>query len=442
MLRPRGKKHSWDKRMHTILNPSNPNHEWFEELCALAAIGELCAAEFQDLQEHLSGCPHCRQLYADFCRISADDIGLVAIQGRAEQDIENGEAPLDEKGLLGRILSRTRHDQAVEARRSNSAPEIEGQSIHFRGLWISRWLRRPAFAYGVLALMLLAVGAAYRFRDVQQNKKLTDLESRLAFWKDRAESKATKENSAVALLEQSRGQQAALQKSLEEARAQYADLVAQRNVLQTAVAAANARAEQLGNDLNVARTTQKDEEGLVGELQAKLERATARLQEQQQLVADLGRKLEKAEATAVPAPPPIEDAEAKNLFGARDLHIVDVYDVASNGKTKRTYGRVYYVEKKLLVFYAFDLEDKRHNRMAAGFQAWGYREANVGKPANLGLFYVDDASLDRWVLKVNNPRVLEHIDAVFVTLEPPAGSPFPKGQRLLYANLSGPPNHP
>jgi hypothetical protein len=55
---------------------------------------------------------------------------------------------------------------------------------------------------------------------------------------------------------------------------------------------------------------------------------------------------------------------------------------------------------------------------------------------------MDDPSVGRWVLKVNNVNVLERIDAVFVTLEPPDGSPSPKGRRLLYANLSGPPNHP
>jgi hypothetical protein len=136
------------------------------------------------------------------------------------------------------------------------------------------------------------------------------------------------------------------------------------------------------------------------------------------------------------------DAEAKELFGARDLHIVDVYDVDIQGNTRRSYGRVYYVQKKLLIFYAFDLQDKKHNRSAAGFQAWGYRQPSDAQPESLGLFDVDDASTNRWVLKVNNPRVLERIDAVFVTLEPPNGSPSPRGRRLLYANLAGPANHP
>jgi hypothetical protein len=133
--------------------------------------------------------------------------------------------------------------------------------------------------------------------------------------------------------------------------------------------------------------------------------------------------------------------EARNLFGARDLHIVDVYDVTGDGKTKRTYGRVYYVEKKLHVFYAFDLQNRQNHKRGV-FQAWGYREANLGKPQSLGHFTIDDNTTSRWVLTVNRPDVLSHIDAVFVTVEPDHGSTTPRGKKVLYANLIGPPNHP
>src|SRR5216684_3856375 len=201
--------------MHTILNPNNPNHEWFEELCALAAIGELGAAEFRDLQEHLAGCTHCRHLYADFCRISADDIGLVAIQGRDEQNNEDGAGSLDEQELLGRILSRTRREQGKATPGSSPVALARAEhSIRFRSVSTWQWLKKPALAYGVLALLLAAGAGAYRFRDVQQNKRRADLESRLAFWKNRAETRATEESSAAKLLEQSQVQQEALQKSL------------------------------------------------------------------------------------------------------------------------------------------------------------------------------------------------------------------------------------
>ena len=150
-----------------------------------------------------------------------------------------------------------------------------------------------------------------------------------------------------------------------------------------------------------------------------------RTEEQRKVAENLQDKLQLAQlqvqqqAATTPEAQGFGDAEAKELFGARDLHIVDVYDVDKQGNTRRSYGRVYYVQKKLLIFYAFDLQDKKHNRAAAGFQAWGYRQPSDGQPESLGLFDVDDATANRWVLKVNNPRVLERIDAVFVTLEAP-----------------------
>jgi len=209
------------------------------------------------------------------------------------------------------------------------------------------------------------------------------------------------------------------------------------------IAGQEAREEEKNQELAAAKSDVDGKSKQVAELQTRVENAVARTEEQRRTADELEAKLETAKQ---PPPTPesqgFNDTDAKELFGARDLHIVDVFDVDTNGETRRTYGRVYFVEKKLLIFYAFDLQDKKHNRAAAGFQAWGYREANQNKPESLGLFNLDDSSLNRWVLKVSNPRVLERIDAVYVTLEPPAGSPSPRGRKLLYANLVVPPNHP
>ncbi|HKF24929.1 MAG TPA: anti-sigma factor, partial [Candidatus Acidoferrum sp.] len=61
---------------------------------------------------------------------------------------------------------------------------------------------------------------------------------------------------------------------------------------------------------------------------------------------------------------------------------------------------------------------------------------------NLGIFYEDNAAKKRWVLKANDPRALDDIDAVFVTIEPNGGSPSPSGKQLLFAYLRAKPNHP
>jgi len=45
-------------------------------------------------------------------------------------------------------------------------------------------------------------------------------------------------------------------------------------------------------------------------------------------------------------------------------------------------------------------------------------------------------------LKANDPKTLEDIDAVFVTVEPHGGSQHPSGKALLFASLRISPNHP
>jgi hypothetical protein len=209
------------------------------------------------------------------------------------------------------------------------------------------------------------------------------------------------------------------------------------------ISSTKAQIQKDNEDLNTSKMTAQESEAQLHDLRAKLQEAVAREETQSLALNALKQKIHNAEEeTNVATASGIQDADARDLFGARDLHIVDVYDVDGSGKTKRTFGRVYYAEKKLLLFYAFDLQAKQNARRTAGFQAWGYRQGDEDKPHNLGLFLMDDPVVSRWVLKVNDTRVLERIDAVFVTLEPPNGSPSPRGRRLLYANLGGPPNHP
>jgi len=61
---------------------------------------------------------------------------------------------------------------------------------------------------------------------------------------------------------------------------------------------------------------------------------------------------------------------------------------------------------------------------------------------NLGVFYEDSAGKTRWILKCDDPKTLEQIDAVFVTVEPNGGSHKPTGKSLLFASLKIEPNHP
>jgi hypothetical protein len=77
------------------------------------------------------------------------------------------------------------------------------------------------------------------------------------------------------------------------------------------------------------------------------------------------------------------------------------------------------------------------------FHVWGKREGSNQQPRSLGIFYSDDNTQKRWVFRLNDPKILNEIDAVFVTVEPPGEKRgHPQGHQLMYAYLRAQPNHP
>jgi hypothetical protein len=139
------------------------------------------------------------------------------------------------------------------------------------------------------------------------------------------------------------------------------------------------------------------------------------------------------------------DRDIRELMGARKLYIADVFDVDSGSRTRKPFGRVFYTQSKSLIFYAFDLDHQPGVKSASAFQVWGQRDAESGEknhPTNLGILYMDSESNRRWVLRLDDPRQLAEIDAVFVTVEPHGGSHKPTGKPFLYALLRREANHP
>jgi hypothetical protein len=136
------------------------------------------------------------------------------------------------------------------------------------------------------------------------------------------------------------------------------------------------------------------------------------------------------------------DRDIRDLMGARDLYIAEVYDVGRDGATQKPFGRVFYTMGKSLVFYAYDLDEQPGVRNATTFQAWGRRGVDRQQALNMGILFQDNAAKKRWVLKFDDAKALEQIDAVFVTVEPNGGSNKPSGKPLLFAYLKVDPNHP
>jgi hypothetical protein len=160
-------------------------------------------------------------------------------------------------------------------------------------------------------------------------------------------------------------------------------------------------------------------------------------------VSDLSSQLRNREATIGKQEELLaHDRDIRELMGARDLYIAEVYDVARDAATQKTYGRVFYTKGKSLIFYAYDLNEEAGPKKVSTFQAWGRRGPDWSQALSLGIFYEDNAAKKRWVLKLDDAKRLAQIDAVFVTVEPNGGSPKPSGKPFLFAYLKIDPNHP
>jgi hypothetical protein len=160
-------------------------------------------------------------------------------------------------------------------------------------------------------------------------------------------------------------------------------------------------------------------------------------------VADLSRSLQERERLTTEQQDLLaKDRDIRELIGARDLYITEIYDVARNGDTRKAAGRVFYTKGKSLVFYAYDLNENPGVKDASTFEAWGQRGSDWRQASKLGIFYEDSSSKKRWVVKSNDRKALDQIDAVFITVEPDGGSERPTGKPLLFAYLKAAPNHP
>jgi hypothetical protein len=429
---------------------SDSHHERFEELAALAAVAELSPLELERLQNHLAECPACRKTCAAFADVASNDLGVAVAGRQSTEDVDLGDEMNPRKHLaqfrirlkteasrLNAVSKQTREDVGADNGGGNSYDRSQTYGRVVCGI-AAAILLTGSIASGIAVWRAAKNVSAERVRSLELQSVVDSLK------RDKSPERAAPDNAVVRSLEESQRARDILQKSLSASEAKNDELLAREKASQEMLAGAIATVEQLRQQVVANNGDRERLSKLQQESDAKLREALGELYEARQASAqfaikDESRQDASLEANAQPASP--NEVEARNLFGARDLHIVDVYDVTGDGKTKRTYGRVYYVEKKLLVFYAFDLQDQQnHNRVV--FQAWGYREANVGKPFDLGVFTIDDSPTSRWVLTVNRADVLSHIDAVFVTIEPAGGSATPRGKKVLYANLVGPPNHP
>ena len=425
-------------------------HSRYVELCALLTTGALKTEDLDDLNAHLAICSECRTQVADFQQIVRDTIPLLAM-GRGAQVHEDIDWKQEKSK---RRLFAAIEEQAQEKSEAGRRPP----AVLHQALW------RPLSFFVILifvgvagyvigerrhpqpAVQVAAPAQVGRER-VQSEPALAIQISDLTKQRDALDSKAKEDTQTIDHLSQVVAQQTRelirLKQLADESEASRSHQSSEISSLRDESAAIRSDRDNVARQLKETQASLASLNQDISRLQAERVADLLQTTTMQKTIDELTAQLNSRESTVAEQQKFLaSDRDIRELMGARDLLIADVSDVDQDGNSRKPFGRVFYTKNKSLIFYAFDLEKHPNLRNAKTFQLWGQKTSDKERPANLGIFYMDNEANRRWVLKFDNPKVMEQIDAVFVTVEPKGGSDKPNGKQLMYAYLRTPPNHP
>ncbi|HEX4427576.1 MAG TPA: hypothetical protein VH079_19400 [Terriglobales bacterium] len=434
-------------------------HRRYERYCTLAATGQLGGPEMFELNEHVASCSSCREYLESISQVSVQAMPLLAANRGPETDAQPPE------GMRERFLSRlategsglpTKQPLAMPRAIAASPREIDYKTFNrtvstdptrlAAGKITRSWLVAAAVAAcAVIGITGFYLGKRTLSPNTKEIAKTTaatpvllpakpDDSQRLA---DLERQKAGLEKQLADLmrrLTQSTTEQDSLKQELSAARdklasldhqpasqpqvtaSQTPDATNQLAILQSEVHRLNQRLAEAEINVGIQKQTSQD-------LTAKLEMTSEELQRE--------RDLKSAKN------------ELGDVLAARNLHIVDVYDADGSGKRQRSFGRVFYIKGKSLVFYAYDLEDPHQFKANVVFHVWGGQAGMKEVTHSLGILHKDDTGQGRWAMTFDDSKVLSQINSVFVTAE--SGNKrydTPQGKKVLYAYFGGQANHP
>jgi len=423
--------------------PLDPHHE-FESLCALSTTGELTAEEWARLTEHLAHCDACREAKRQYEQVISTTMPALAVESLAEQEEESAPGSWSIEEAEAQLMESLRDEPAPVRVASVSSSSLRS---------ISRW--KLARRYAMAASILLACGfAGYRIGVLRERGSVAIHVPATSL----APSNPARMNPAAAIpppslakkITPDDGQAGASRDQLRMNEVELAKLKDQLAQLEGELTKRSADLDRsiearadLDRQLALAQANQQS-------LQAKLSQVGEQLP--QEAPPSLELKTQVRNLTAALADKDREigeerellqhDRDIRNLIGARNLYIAEIYDVAKSGDTQKPFGRVFYTKDKSLIFYGYDLDQQKGVRKASTFQAWGSHGTDRQNAVSLGLLYQDDANQKRWVLKFKDAKTIAKIDAVFITVEPDGGSAKPTTKPLLFTYLRLDPNHP
>lgn len=406
----------------------NPQwHDEFVALCALFTSGELTEEEWALLQVHLAYCESCRVTFRQYKQISADVIPAMAASAYSESV----------NGTEASSFSIQAAEQRLMSRLASASASQESKPKHN----ISWRIPAGLIAAGVSCLIGLHLVRSRPQSAIPAATK-TKIEP-----PETMRAPTTAEAGLRPKLELAQGEIATLRRQLVATEDQYRQSSSTAANIKQQLAAEQDERKRLGEERDTLSQQLSAVQVEAASLRDKSADASAMLARQvvretalETRLRDLNSALdEKDRMLALDKELLSHDRDIRDLIGARNLYIADIYDVAQTGKTATPFGRVFYTKDRSLVFYGYDLDKQPGLKQSVAFQAWG--SGDDKQNVSLGLFYQDETH-KRWVLSFNDTKTLARLNMVFVTAEPEGGSSKPTGKPLLLAYLQVQPNHP
>lgn len=425
-------------------------HEHFEELCAAASIGQATGEELLNLEAHIADCGACRQTYLDYLNVAAHEFAAAkqdpALSPQEAQECLNSEL------FTRRFFDRAEREGIVFSSEIDFHSELP-PSMPFAFSRLQFW-QTPAMLGAAALLLVVMVSAAYLHRKdlpipngtaALEIRHTTTPDAQVRVIDDQRIAKLSAANTT--LQHQVDSLLAELGKVNDQLNASQADLKSttqDRYRLSADRAFLEAQLEQLQQELarsEIAAANAVEDAASQrrrsGDMEAKSVADQVRLRDLEQGLKETSASLDQERQLLSLG------HDVTDLMGARNLHIVDVADTDSRGKTRPAFGRIFFTEGKSLIFYAYDLNEAKMQKANYQYQVWAKKEGPNRQARRLGIFYSDDKAQRRWVFKCDDAKILQEIDSVFVTFGRPDGDPsHPEGSSLMYAYLRGQPNHP
>jgi hypothetical protein len=423
------------------------DHQKFKELAALELVGALSESERMALKRHLKVCSSCQQASDEYALLGSEGMSLLATAYGYSHDNETW----DDRPARNKLLAR------VRAEEQPSPVGKKSDLLHIRGAGFpipaaSRWAVAAVAACLLVAIALGAyrLGGRTAVAELTISPPLSPQGQDVVLEKHAVDQLIASQKAQLSRLQTqiSTGQEeiAKLREALHAAQAYSATLSIANSAGTDELRRVSEQRDKLAGQLHDAEQSYQLIQAELTTLRAEHERVLLRTTSLESKVDDLTasahdqeRRLKDDEQYLA------SDRDIRELMGARKLYIADVFDVDSGSRTRKPFGRVFYTESKSLIFYAFDLDHEPGVKTASAFQVWGQRDTESGQKnhaMNLGILYMDSDSNRRWVLRLDDPKQLAEIDAVFVTVEPHGGSQKPTGKPFLYALLRREANHP